>query len=106
MINPSCPDVQKLTVSELLSAYGAIIDELRRRKIVRSSNSPRSDYAELLFCKAFGWSRENNSAAGHDASDNMGRGQAFGSECKSGQPDSDPRKKDWICENLYPEKID
>jgi hypothetical protein len=64
--------VEKLTVAELLSAYGAILDELRRREIVRSSNSPLSDYAELLFCKAFGWSREGNSAAGHDATDAAG----------------------------------
>jgi hypothetical protein len=61
-----------LTVRELLSDYGAILDELRRREIVRSSNSPLSDYAELLFCKAFAWSRENNSAAGHDATDGAG----------------------------------
>jgi len=35
-----------------------------------------------------------------------GRGQAFRAECKSGQPDSDAWKKNWISENLYPEKID
>ncbi len=34
------------------------------------------------------------------------RGQAFGSDRKTGQPDSDPRKKNWISENRYPEKID
>ena len=34
------------------------------------------------------------------------RCQALRSKCKSGQPDSDPRKKNWISENLYPEKID
>jgi hypothetical protein len=61
-------DVQTYTVDELLKAYGSILDELRRREIVRSSNSPLSDYAELLFCKAFGWKRENNSASGHDPS--------------------------------------
>jgi len=65
-------DLLNLTVSELLSAYGAILDELRSREIVRSSNSPLSDYAELLFCKAFGWAQENNSAAGHDAVDAAG----------------------------------
>jgi len=70
--NSSCLDVQNLTVSDLLSGYGAILDELRRREIVRSSNNPLSDYAELLFCKAFGWSRERNSAAGHDAVDSTG----------------------------------
>lgn len=61
-----------LTVNELLSAYGAILDELRRRKIVRTSNNPLSDYAELLFCHAFGWSRTTNSSAGHDAIEKSG----------------------------------
>ncbi|HVB67049.1 MAG TPA: hypothetical protein VNE67_04225 [Acetobacteraceae bacterium] len=64
--------VENLTVAELLSEYGAILDELRRRRIVRSSNNPLSDYAELLFCKAFGWSREGNSTSGHDATDAAG----------------------------------
>jgi hypothetical protein len=35
-----------------------------------------------------------------------GRGQAFGSDRKPQQPDSDPWKKNWIRENHYPEKID
>jgi hypothetical protein len=56
----------------LLKAYGSILDELRRREIVRSSNNPLSDYAELLFCKTLGWNRENNSASGHDATDELG----------------------------------
>src|SRR5271165_6754803 len=71
-IDPASFNVQSFTVSELLSAYGAILDELRRREIVRSANSPLSDYAEVLFCRAFGWTRENNSAAGHDAVDGAG----------------------------------
>src|ERR1700732_2095480 len=43
---------------------------------------------------------------GEVANGQRGRGQAFGPECKTGQPDSDPRKQNWIRENLYPEKID
>jgi hypothetical protein len=65
-------DVRNLSDSQLLSGYGAILVELRRREIVRSSNNPLSDYAELLFCKAFGWSRENKTAFGHDATDGAG----------------------------------
>jgi hypothetical protein len=60
-------DLVKCPVTELFIAYGAVMDELRRRGIMRSSNSPGSDYAELLFCTAFGWHRESNSATGHDA---------------------------------------
>mgnify|MGYP001287941496 CR=1 FL=1 len=66
-------DVTHLTPLELLRAHGAILDELRRREIVRSTNSPISDYAEVLFCRAFGWTREANSAAGFDATDVAGQ---------------------------------
>jgi hypothetical protein len=40
------------------------------------------------------------------ANGQRGRGQTFRSECESRQPNSDPRKKNWISENPYPEKID
>lgn len=65
-------DPASCSVRELLAGYGAIMDELRAREIVRSANSPVSDYAELLFCKAYGWKRENNSSAGYDAKDRNG----------------------------------
>ena len=61
-----------VSVSDLLADYAAILEELRRRDIVRSSNNPLSDYAELLFCKAFQWEREKNCKAGYDATDNSG----------------------------------
>jgi len=62
-----------MTVRELLSAYAAIIDSLRRRDIVRSINNPLGDYAEALFCRAFGWTREpKNSAASIDATGSDG----------------------------------
>ncbi|MBF0664111.1 MAG: hypothetical protein IR159_00960 [Brevundimonas sp.] len=48
------------------------MEELRRREVVRTSNSPVGDYAELLFSTAFGWDLANNSAAGHDATDAEG----------------------------------
>ena len=64
--------VHNATVPELLAQYGAILDELRRRQVVRSSNGPVSDYAELLCCRAFGWTLEANSRAGFDATDAAG----------------------------------
>lgn len=60
-------------VNELLALHGAVLDELRERKIVRSSNGPAGDYAELLFSRAFAWDLEGNSASGHDAKDRDGR---------------------------------
>jgi hypothetical protein len=66
-------DIASLSVIELLRAHGAILDELRRREIVRSANNPVSDLAELLFCRAYpDWTREENSASGHDAVDSAG----------------------------------
>jgi hypothetical protein len=65
-------ELRTLTVPELLTTHGAIIEELRRREIVRSANNPISDLAELLFCRAFGWRRENSSAASFDARDAAG----------------------------------
>jgi hypothetical protein len=61
--------VRKSTVSELLALHAAALDELRRREIVRSANAPGGDYAELLFSRAFGWTRAENSTAGYDAVD-------------------------------------
>lgn len=65
--------VREARVSELLVLYGQIMDELRDREVVRTGNSPVGDYAELLFAKAFGWTLESNSSAGHDATDAGGR---------------------------------
>jgi hypothetical protein len=57
------------TVPELLRLHGDILEELRRRAVLRSSNSPSGDYGELLFSRAFGWELRNNSSSGFDAID-------------------------------------
>jgi len=72
MTEGNFPEFAPLTTIQLLEEYGALMEELRRRKIVRSSNNPLSDYAELLFCTAFTWSRKGNSEAGCDAIDAQG----------------------------------
>jgi hypothetical protein len=70
---PRIPDhIRAADVRDLLVLYGQIMDELRARKVVRTSNSPVGDYGELLFAKAFGWRLESNSAAGYDATDDLG----------------------------------
>ena len=50
--------------------------------------------------------QKHNVDLGEIANGQCGRGQAFRSERKSGQPNTNPRKKHWIGENLYSEKID
>ena len=69
---PRSEALGRATVRELLRLHAEVLDELRRREVVRTSNSPVGDYAELLFATAFGWELENSSAAGHDATDKDG----------------------------------
>lgn len=66
------------STGDLLKLYTKVLEELRRRDVVRSSNNPVADYSELLFCLAFGWAREGNSKAGHDATDGSIRYQIKG----------------------------
>lgn len=46
-------DLRLLTTRELLKTHSAVMDELRRRAVVRSANNPVSDLAELIFCRTF-----------------------------------------------------
>lgn len=69
---PRSEVLAQASVRELLRLHGEVMDELRRREVVRTSNNPVGDYAELLFSTAFGWELENSSAAGHDATDKDG----------------------------------
>lgn len=57
---------------ELLRLHARIIDELRRRDVLRSKNSPVGDYAEWLVATTFGWQLQPKSAAGYDAVDSNG----------------------------------
>ena len=66
------PPLARATIRELLTLHAEVMEELRRREVVRTSNSPVGDYAELLFSMAFGWALEGSSAAGHDATDGDG----------------------------------
>lgn len=61
-----------LSVSELLETHTGVLDELRERGILRSANNPTGDYAEWLFCRAFGWEQAANSVKGFDATDEDG----------------------------------
>jgi len=62
-------DLARLQPKELFQLHADVMEELYRRKIVRSSNNPTGDLAEMLFCQAFSWQQENNSNAHFDAVD-------------------------------------
>jgi hypothetical protein len=60
------------TDDELLLAYVAVMAELRRRGIIRSSNNPVADYAEGLIARSLNLTLAGRSAAGYDAVDSQG----------------------------------
>lgn len=57
---------------ELLLAYASLMEELRLRGIVRSSNNPIADFTEFLVARALCLTLEGTSAAGYDAIDASG----------------------------------
>jgi len=65
-------DLRELTVKELLKQHSSIIDELKRRKIVRTKNNPVGDYTEWLVAKGLGLELSSNSSAGYDGIDSEG----------------------------------
>jgi hypothetical protein len=71
---PARPDfIRDAKATQLVAWHGQIIDELGRRKIVRSRNGPLGDYAERLFATAFGWTLAAKSNRGFDAVDAAGQ---------------------------------
>jgi hypothetical protein len=69
---PLSVDWSGLGVTALLDAHCAILEELRKRGILRSKNNPTGDYAEWLVSTKLGLTLENNSSKGWDATDANG----------------------------------
>jgi hypothetical protein len=61
-----------MTPRQLFGIYAEVMDELRRRKIVRSANNPVSDYAETLTSRTLGLELSGASNKGFDARDRNG----------------------------------
>lgn len=66
------PNITNLTIAELLSTHSAVLNELKRRAVIRSNNNPTGDYAEWIVKEKLGLTLENNSAQGFDATDLQG----------------------------------
>ena len=62
-------DLRSLEDRELLQLYGRLMEELRQRKLIRSSNNPVSDYAEKTVCEKLKLSLQRKSSKGYDAID-------------------------------------
>jgi hypothetical protein len=70
--NNTLPDLLGLDVLSLLKLSSSVIDELKRREILKTNNNPVGDYAEWLCKKSFNLTLETNSNAGFDATDSDG----------------------------------
>lgn len=65
-------NLKNKAVLDLLALHTDIMEELRERGVLRSANNPTGDLAEYLFCAAYGWKQERNSAKAFDATDDNG----------------------------------
>jgi hypothetical protein len=65
-------EMQVQPAGALLRMFALIVEELRRRELVRSSNNPVADIAELIAAKALDLQLVGKSSAGHDAVDARG----------------------------------
>jgi hypothetical protein len=66
-------DLRTNSAEALLRLHYRVLDELKARGIIRNANAPIGEYAELLLCEAFDWTRvDKNSNAGYDATDENG----------------------------------
>ncbi len=60
-------DLAAQTDADLLALWASIMDELRSRGVIRSSNNPIADYGERLVAERLGLELVNASTAGYDA---------------------------------------
>ena len=64
---PTVEQLRTLSEVELLQIHSAVIDELRRRRVVKTKNNPIGDYTEWLVCNRLGLQVQENSRAAFDA---------------------------------------
>lgn len=65
-------NIRRKSIIGLLRNHSAILDELKRRKVVRTKNNPVGGYTEWLVSKKFKLKLEPNSKIGYDATDRRG----------------------------------
>lgn len=64
--------LESLATIDLLRLFARVLDQLRERGVIRSSNNPVADYAEGLVASALGLKLVPNSTTGYDAEDPQG----------------------------------
>jgi hypothetical protein len=76
-------DLRLFTDLKLLQTHSQIIDELKKRGVVRTSNNPVGDYTEHLVCSRLSLQIQRTSQASYDGIDSRGnRYQIKGRRCR------------------------
>lgn len=65
-------NTKKLTDQQLLETYALVMEELKEREIIRTSNNPVGDFAEYLVAQKMNLKLAVSSTAGYDAEDDKG----------------------------------
>jgi hypothetical protein len=68
-ITHETPNLSLLSEIDLLRLHNTILNELWRRKVIRTNNNPLGDYAEWLVADKLNFKLETSSQSGHDATD-------------------------------------
>lgn len=66
-------ELRAMEAAELLALYAELIEELRDRELVRTSNNPVADYAEKVAVERLNLSRAHKEEKGYDATDGKHR---------------------------------
>lgn len=64
--------LESLSESNLLRLYAELVEELRRRQVIRTGNNPVADYAEKVAVEHLGLKRAGKEERGYDALDAEG----------------------------------
>ena len=65
-------ELESMNESELLELYSELMEELRRREVLRTSNNPVADYAEKVAVNVMKLHRAGKEERGYDALDTKG----------------------------------
>lgn len=66
-------NLENMNKQNLLKLYANLMEELRNRELIRSSNNPVADYAEKVAVECMGLSRVGKEERGYDAIDGGNR---------------------------------
>jgi hypothetical protein len=65
-------ELSNFSISDLLATHSEVLNELQRRKVIRSKNNPTGDYAESLVAEKLDLQLAKKSEKGFDAVDSAG----------------------------------